>query len=82
MCNTDEMFTNIQMSKFKIDYFNVYTQVFNDTQYNEIITLNITHTPAGENQIFNITHMPAGENLIWLLLQNECYYRHQNILIV
>ena len=62
MCNTDEMFMNIQMSKYKIDYFDVYTQVFNDTQDNEMITFKITHTPAGENQIFKITHMPAGEN--------------------
>ena len=66
----------------KKDYFGVYNKVFNDTQDNEMITFKINHTPAGENQIFNITHMPAGENQIWLLLQNDCYYRHQNILIV
>ena len=55
------------------DYFGVYNQVFNDTKENEMITFNITHTPAGENQIFNITHMPAGpaENQIWPLLQSE-----------
>ena len=75
MCNTDEMFVKIQMSKYKRDYFHVYTQVFNNTKENEINTFNITHTPAGENQIFNITHMPADENQIWLLLQSECYYR-------
>ena len=55
---------NIQMSKYKIDYFDVYTQVFNDTKDNKMIIFNITHTPAGENQICNITHMPAGENQI------------------
>ena len=82
MCNTDEMFMNIQMSKYKRDYFGVYTQVFNDTKDNEMITFSITHTPAGENQIFNITHMPAGENQVWPLLQSESYCQHQNILLV
>ena len=82
MRNTDGMFTNIQMSKYKIDYFGVYTQVFNDTKDYEIITFNITHTPAGENQIFNISHMSAGWNQIWLLLQSKCYSRHQNVMRV
>ena len=58
------MCMNIQMSKYKRDYFGVYTQVFNDTKDNKMITFNITHTPAGVNQICNITHMPAGENQI------------------
>ena len=70
MCNTDEMFMNIQMSKYKRNYFGVYTQLFSDTKDNEIITFSITHTPAGENQIFNITHVPAGENQTYGL-----YYR-------
>ena len=62
MCNTDEMCMNIQMSKYKSDYFGVYTQVFNDTKDNKMIIFNNTHTAAGENQIFNITYMSAGGN--------------------
>ena len=76
------MFMNTQMSKYKRYYFGVYTQVFNDTKGNEMITFNITHIPAGENQIFNITHMPAGENQVWPLFQSESYCQHQNILRV
>ena len=75
-------FMNIQISKYKRDHFGVCTQDFNDTKDNETITFNITHAPAGENQIFNITHMPAGENQIWPLLPSESYYRHENAMFV
>ena len=36
-----KMFMNIQMSKYKRDYFGVYTQDFNDTKENETLTFNI-----------------------------------------
>ena len=76
------MCMNIQTSKYKSDYFGVYTQVFNDTKDNKMITFNNTHTAAGENQIFNITYMSAGGNKIWPLLKSESYYQHQNISLV
>ena len=60
----------------------MYTQVFNDTKDNGMITFNIAHAPASENQIFNITHMPGGENRVWPVLQSESCYEHQNISLV
>ena len=61
--------------KYKRDYFGVYAQDFNDTKDNGTITVNITHTPAGQNQIYNITHTPEDEHQIWLLLPSESYNR-------
>ena len=66
MCNTDEMFMSIQLSKYKSDYFGVYTQGFNDTKDNEKITFNITHTPAGENCRWNSNMASITERMLLL----------------